>query len=121
MIPAGYNLNIYRGDTNRWQIKLWADKDKTQRADLTGVTAEATLRDKARGNFALPLDCIFTGVNIIEMVLTLGQNRNLPTRGVWDLKLTYPSGDVATVLIGSYSAMQAPSSLKLTRKLAAVK
>jgi hypothetical protein len=120
MRPADYNLKIYRGVISRWQIKLWADKDKTQRADLTGITVKATLRDKARGNFARPLDCTFTGVNIIEMVLTSGQSRDLPARGVWDLKLTYPNGDVVTVLIGSYSAMQA-ASLDPARKLAAVK
>jgi hypothetical protein len=120
MVPADYNLNIYRGDTSRWQIKLWADKDKTQRADLTGITVEATLRNKAGDNFAMPLGCTVTEANIIEMVLTSGQSRDLPARGVWDLKLTYPSGDVATVLTGSYCAMQA-TSLDPARKLAAVK
>lgn len=120
MRPADYNLKIYRGDTSRWQIKLWADKDKTQCADLTGITVKATLRDKTRGNFTLPLDCIFTGVNIIEMVLTSVQSRDLPTRGVWDLKLTYPGGDIVTVLIGSYSAIQA-ASFDLAKKLVAVK
>lgn len=120
MRPADYNLKIYRGDTSRWQIKLWADKDKTQRADLIGIIAKATLRDKARGNFALPLGCTFTGVNVIEMVVTSGQSRDLPARGVWDLKLSYPSGDVVTVLIGSYSVLHA-ISIDPARNLAVVK
>jgi hypothetical protein len=120
MIPADYNLKIYRGDTSRWQIKLWADKDKTQRADLTGVTVEATLCDKAGGNFAMPLGCTVTEANIIEMVLASGQSRDLPAKGIWDLKLTYPSGDVATVLTGPFSVMHA-TSIDSARKLAAVK
>jgi hypothetical protein len=120
MIPADYNLKIYRGDTSRWQIKLWADKDKTQIADLTGVTVEATLCDRAGGNFAMPLGCTVTEANIIEMVLASGQSRDLPARGVWDLKLTYPSGDVATVLTGPFSVIHA-TSIDPARKLAAAK
>jgi hypothetical protein len=120
MIPADHCLNFYRGVTGRWQIKLWADKHKTQAADLTGVTVEAVLRDEINGNFSLPLSCTIIVANIIEMVLTSAHSRDLPTRGVWDLKLIYPTGEVNTVLTGPFCATDAVS-IQSARKLAAVK
>ena len=38
MIPADYNLTLYRGDTGRWRFVLWADAGKTQPLDLTGAS-----------------------------------------------------------------------------------
>lgn len=103
MLPANYNLSIYRGDTERWQFKLWTDKAKTQPADLTGVTTNAMIRDKATvGSYSLSMECKVTLPNIIDMVLTADQSRNLLiTGGVWDLQLAYLSGDVKTVLKGT--------------------
>jgi hypothetical protein len=108
MLPANYNLNVYRGDTARLQFKLWTDAAKTQPSDLTGVTVIATIRDKiAGGSYSLLPSCTVTLPNIINMVITSSQNSSLPiTGGVWDLQLTYPSGDVATVLRGVVTTMQ---------------
>lgn len=114
IIPADYSLNLYRGDTGRWQLKLWTDKEKMQPADLTGVAVDAVVRDKAiGGNYILSLTCTVIEPNIIDMVLTSTQSRDLPGQGVWELQLTYPSGDVMTVLIGPFSVMPAASTAKL--------
>lgn len=103
MLPATYNLSIYRGDTERWQFKLWTDRAKTAAADLTGVTTSAMIRDKATvGTYSLSMDCKVTLPNIIDMTLTADQSRSLLiTGGVWDLQLIYPSGDIKTVLKGT--------------------
>jgi hypothetical protein len=102
MNPGSCNLDIYRGDTKRWQFKLWADIARTQPADLTGVTVNATIRDKALGgSYEIALACTVTLPNIINMVLTASQSRSLPAVGVWDLQLTYLSGDIYTVLKGA--------------------
>jgi hypothetical protein len=102
MMPGSTNLNIYRGDTGRWQFKLWIDTARIQPADLTGVTVSATIRDKALGGSAeTALACTITSPNIVNMSLTPDQSRNLPAVGVWDLQLAYPSGDIFTVLKGS--------------------
>lgn len=108
MLPANFNLSIYRGDTERWQFKLWTDVKRTQPADLTGVTVSAMIRDKASGGtYSSPLTCITTLPNIIDMVMTADQSRNLPIiGGVWDLQLIYPSGDVKTVLKGVVTLTQ---------------
>ena len=107
MLPADYNLSLYKGDTGRWQFKLWADADKTVPVDLTGVTAEAMIRDKVpSSSFSINLDCSVTEPNIIDMVLTSVQSSELPAKGVWDLQLTYPSGDVATPLKGTVTVTQ---------------
>ena len=107
MIPASYNLSLYRGDTSRWQFKLWTDAGKTQPEDLTGATAEATIRDKTTGgSYRQLLTCTVVLPNIINMVLTDTQSRNLPAKGVWDLQVTYPSGDVASKLQGSTAVTQ---------------
>lgn len=107
MTPADYNLALYRGDTGRWRFVLWADAGKTQPLDLTGATADAMIRDKVPSStFAMHMDCTVTEPNIIDMVLTSIQCSELPAKGVWDMQLTYPSGDVTTILKGSVAVTQ---------------
>jgi len=107
MNPGSGNLNIYRGDTKRWQFKLWTDAAKTQPSNLTGVAVSATIRDKALGgNFELLLSCVITLPNIIDMVLTAPQSRILPAVGVWDMQLVYPTGDTFTPLRGDVIVTQ---------------
>ena len=38
--------------------------------------------------------------NIIDVTLLAADSQKLPSKGVWDLQLTYASGDVKTLLVG---------------------
>lgn len=99
--PGEYKLYIYRGDSFRRQAVLWMDQAKTQPADLTGVTAKAEIRDKPAGKKIVSMACTITLPNIVDATLTAAASGSLTiTKGVWDLQLTYPSGDVVTVLAG---------------------
>lgn len=100
MMPATLPLTLYRGDTARWQFKLWADTDKTDPVDLQDVTPKAEIRDKPSGTKISELDCEVELPNIINMSLSPAGSRALPAKGYWDLQLTYSSGDIATVLAG---------------------
>lgn len=121
MIPADYNLALYRGDTGRWQFKLWADAGKTQPIDLTGVTVDAMIRDRAPASgYAMTMGCTVTTPNIIDMVLTATQSTDLPAKGVWDLQLTYPSGDVVTPLKGTVAVTQDVTYADAAKRLAVV-
>jgi hypothetical protein len=107
MNPGVYNLDIYRGDTKRMQFVLWSDAARTVPTDLTGATASATIRDKAlSGAYELALDCTITLPNLINTTLTADQSRTLPAVGVWDLQLSYPSGDIYTPLRGAVIVTQ---------------
>jgi hypothetical protein len=97
MIPGSHDLCVYRGDTGRWQFRLWTDEAKTQAADLTGATAKAQIRP-GHGGTATDMTCTITTPNIIDMTLPAGSSP--PQRGLWDLEITYASGDVQTVLAG---------------------
>jgi hypothetical protein len=99
MTPGKYGLAIYRGDSYRWQFTLWTDTAKTQPLDLTGVVAKAEIRDKAGGKVLGALTCDVTLPNLIDASLTAADSAGLKS-GVWDLQLTYSSGDVSTVLAG---------------------
>ena len=99
MIPGNYQLLIYCGDTSRWQFKLWQDTAKTVPVDLTGVTVKAEIRDKAAGVVLGQLTCAVTMPNIINASITAAASATLKN-GVWDMQLTYASGDVSTVLAG---------------------
>jgi hypothetical protein len=122
MIPADFNLALYRGDTGRWQFKLWADANKTQPVDLTGVSVEAMIRDTLpTGRVAMQMDCTITVPNIIDMVLTSLESTNLPAKGFWDLQLTYPSGDVVTPLKGTVLVTQDVTHADAAKRLAMVK
>ncbi len=101
MIPGVYDLCLYRGDTSKWQFRLWTDEAKTQPADLTGATAAAQIRPGHSGT-ATDMVCVITLPNIIDMTLPAGAS--VPQRGLWDLEITYASGDVQTVLQGKVTA-----------------
>jgi hypothetical protein len=100
MTPGSLPLTLYRGDSYVWGFVLWADAAKTQPADLTGVVAKAQIRDKPAGQNVTNLICEVVPPNTISMTLTSTACQTLPLSGVWDLQLTYTTGDVATVLAG---------------------
>ena len=100
-MPGSFDLNLYRGDTGRWRFTLWADEAKTQPAALTGATAAAQIRNAPGGNVVVSLACSVVLPNQIDMVLAAVDSAGLPlSRGVWDLQVTYASGDVSTVVAG---------------------
>ena len=112
MKPGNFPLSIYRGDTGRWQFKLWNDTAKTVPIDLAGVTAWAEIRDKPGGKKLAILTCVVTQPNIIDMTLPATESMKLPVAaacspsgstgasGVWDLQLNYENQDVMTLLAG---------------------
>jgi hypothetical protein len=93
-------LNIYRGDTFRWKFTLWTDDTKATPAVLVGVTPVAEIRDRPGGTLIAGIACVITLPNVIDATLTATDCARLPTSAAWDLQLTYPDGDVATVLSG---------------------
>ena len=98
MQPANLPLDLYRGDSGRMQVTMW---DKAQQpVDLTGVVAKAEIRDRPGGTTIIPLTCTVTLPNIIDVVLSAEDSQRLPSKGVWDLQLTFASGDVKTPLVG---------------------
>lgn len=101
MQPANLSLDIYRGDTMRLRIKLLDQAQKP--IDLTGVVAKSEIRDRPAGTQITPLSCTITLPNVIDLVLAAAASHKLPSKGVWDLQLTYASGDVVTPLAGPVS------------------
>ena len=101
MTPGTYPLEIYRGDSYRWQFKLWNDVDKTDPVDLTGVTPKAEIRDKPAGKKVTPMTCTISAPNMIDVALAAADSGSLIAgKAYWDLQLTYSGGDVSTVLAG---------------------
>jgi hypothetical protein len=101
MMPGTFPLVLYRGDTAHWRFTLWTDDAKTQPADLTGATAKAEIRDKPGGATIVALVCAVELPNIVTAELTAVASATLPPKGVWDLQMTYVSGDVVTILAGT--------------------
>ena len=102
MTPGVFNLDLYRGDTYRWQFKLWTDAEKTDPADLTDVTVKAEIRDKPGGTKITPLDLHHHRTeHHRRRPVRRTASQLLDAKGSWDLQLTYASGDVATVLAGA--------------------
>jgi hypothetical protein len=98
MQPATLALDIYRGDTKRLRVTLWAPGNEP--VDLTGATVKAQIRERPGGKQITELLCVITPPNIIDVTLTSVASHKLPAKGAWDLQLTYPSGDVNTPLAG---------------------
>ena len=99
--PGVYDLELYRGDTCRWQARLWDDAPGGIPIDLTGSTVAAEIRDKSAGAKVVELETSITPPNIIDIAID-GEAMwaTCPSKGVWDLQITAPSGDVRTVLRG---------------------
>lgn len=100
MTPGRYSLQLYRGDTAQWQFVLWSDTEKTIPTDLDGVTPAAQIRDAPGGSCTLTLDLEIELPNIINASLPAVATSLAPSRGMWDLQLTWPDGNVLTVLAG---------------------
>lgn len=124
MIPGDHNLDLYRGDTGRWQFKLWSDTAKTDPVDLTGCTVTAMIRDKIPSStFQMEMDCVLTTPNIIDMELTALASRDLPATGVWDIQITWANGDISTILKGTVKVTNDVTfvgTTAMTRRLTAV-
>lgn len=99
MTPADYPLDLYRGDTGRWQFKLWGANGAP--FVLTGVTAKSEIRDRPGGTKIVVLACTVILPNIIDVALTAADSRTLLPKGAWDLQLTFLSGDVKTPVAGA--------------------
>jgi len=99
-LPAQYALVVYRGDSARWQFRLWADAGKTQPVDLTGVVAASEIRRNLGSAPVVTLTCSIAS-NVITVSLASLSSQALPAVAYWDLQLTYASGDVQTVVTGT--------------------
>jgi hypothetical protein len=109
MTPGVLPLNIYRGDTYNWEVRLWADQAKTDPIDLTGVTSAAQIRQSGSGsgNLITAMDLTLQLPNILWMSLSAPNSLKLYAGNfVWDLQLTYPDGSVRTVLTGNVNVTQ---------------
>jgi len=101
MTPGDYPLKLYRGDSYKWRFVVWADKDKTQPSDLTGAEAAAQIRDKPGGTLLMTLTCVIELPNVINVSLAAGMWPVSVTKNAsWDLELTYPDGEVDTIIAG---------------------
>ena len=100
MTPGRLPLSLYRGDTGRWRFTFWLDTARTLPADLTGAAVKSEIRDRAGGTLIAALSCFITLPNFIDASLSAADSAKLPNSAVWDMQITYASGDVATVLAG---------------------
>lgn len=100
MAPAKYDLNLYRGDSYGWRFILWQDVNKTVPVVLAGATVGSEIRDKSAGTKIIPMDCTVTAPNIIDVALNAASCKACPNKGVWDLQITYPDGQVNSPVAG---------------------
>lgn len=106
MIPGTYDLCLYRGDTSRWQFRLWQDEARTMPVDLIGASVLAQIRSGPGGAVQATPGTTIIPPNLIDMVLDATASAALGGGGVWDLQVTYASGDVATPLRGRVQVQQ---------------
>lgn len=114
MNPGSYSLQVYRGDSYRWQFTLYDDVAQSTPSDLTDVFVASQIRDKPGGTLICSLACEVTAPNIVLVYLAPADSEKLPSSAVWDLQLRYPSGDVSTVLAGAVNVTADVTSLDTT-------
>lgn len=94
---------MYRGDSYSWRFILWEDDAKTTPVNLTGAEVSLEIRDKPAGTTILPMPCVVTIPNIVDISMTPAMYATCPTKGVWDLQITFQDGRVQTPIGGSVS------------------
>jgi hypothetical protein len=99
-MPGIYDLELVRGDSAYFEVELWEDAAATIPTVITGATAKAEIREKTAGIYIVELTCVITPPNRIAVTMTAAMWVNCPSKGVWDLQITMPSGEVRTVLAG---------------------
>ena len=96
-----YPLEVYRGDGYQWRFRLWLDEGKTDPVNLDGVTVRSEIRERSQGKIIVPLECTVEPPNVIVIQLLPANSAKLPPPTCfWDLRLSYPTGQVRTVLTG---------------------
>jgi hypothetical protein len=101
MIPGQYDLQLYRGDTFKWTVKLWKDAKQTDPTNLTGATVKAEYRDKTGGTPVVSITTALTLPNTIDLTFPAAAWATAPLAGIWDLQVTMPDASVNTVLRGN--------------------
>lgn len=100
-MPVNYNLNIYRGDSGYWTFKFWDDPKKSKPSNLTGATALCQIRNKIDGTVITTIQATIVPPNIVSCSLEPDGSSLIQANAVWDLQITYPTGDVQTPIGGT--------------------
>jgi hypothetical protein len=101
MTPGKFDLSLYRGDSYAWRFILWQDEAQTVPVDLTGATVEAEIREKSAGTSVVALTCTPSLPNTVDVAMTPDLYATCPSKGVWDLQVTFPDGSVQTPVAGT--------------------
>lgn len=101
MTPGKFDLNLYRGDSYAWRFIMFSDAAQTVPVDLAGATVKAEIRDKSAGTKIVALDVVVTQPNIVDMSMTPAMYVTCPSKGVFDLQITFADGQVHTPLAGA--------------------
>lgn len=114
MIPATYDIELYRGDTYRKTFRIRTvtpDGEPGDYFDLTGCEPLAQVRSVVKAPTILQefdaelLDQTDPDtVGAVRVALTGVQTADLPDNAVWDIQLTHPTDDVHTYLAGKVTA-----------------
>jgi hypothetical protein len=101
MLPAVYDLELYRGDTVRMQLELWHDAERTQPLDLDGAVVASQIRLRPDAEPILNFIVTISLPNAIDLLLVTTEARELPKKGVWDMQITFVDGDVLSPIAGA--------------------
>lgn len=100
MLPGRFSLQLYRGDSASYQFLIWADRQGMTPLNIVGCTSLAEIRDAPGGLLLATMTTIIESPNVVRMLLTPGQTLALPHTAVWDLQLSFGTGEVLTPLAG---------------------
>lgn len=106
--PAKHNFHIWKGATFQKRVTYFEDAARTQPKNLTGYTADLTIRDAPDGTPLLTLTHL-SGLTLggaagtIHITIDAATTAALPwTAGVYDLLVTSPGGQADALLWGAF-------------------
>lgn len=101
LLPAQYNLVVYRGDTYEWQFEIFAIDGNP--VDIKDWRFKAEIRTAVDGQLMASMNEMSRddAAGRIVLRLTNDQTRQLTSDGEWDLEAITNDGWVRTVLFGT--------------------
>lgn len=98
-LPDNLDLVIWQGDSQRFVIRLTNEDDSP--IDLTGYTAQATIRQNFDSPTAYDFECTIQNGNEVDVYMSSADAELVPAGSlVWNFQITDINGDVRTYLAG---------------------
>jgi hypothetical protein len=105
-MPLNYDMKIYKGDFV--EVFVTVSDDNNVPIDLTGYTAEASLKLNYTDSSPVDFTCTLTAPTLGQVKIYLASTISsalVPGDYIWDFQIVKPNGDARTYIAGDVKVL----------------